>query len=223
MSYILGHFFVIMLVEMIYLTTPQLAFCIVVPIIIVIILGLVLFFPLYKRYIANNFKMHCYHKIHQIAQIKDYYLINNFTFKSDDINTTVIDHLLFGNKYIYVIQDQYIEGDLTGKDTDSDLVVINKNGSKNYVGGNPYISSNALLRKLSASTTISTELMISITLVNDDCKINILSNSKQFFVVQRKKLTKLISIVENRNVGNINQENLAKAVKIIADGNLKDK
>lgn len=223
MSYLLGHFFVIILLVMIYLTNAQLAFCIVIPILVVGILLAVLYLLFYKKWIKNNFEIYCYRKVNRIATYRDYYLINNYTFNSDDINTVVINHILFGDKYIYVIQDRFIDGDLTGKDTDSDLIVINKNGSKNYAGGNPYLQSNNLLRQLSANTGIGTELMVAVTLVNDDCRINISSSSKQFFVVQRKKLSTLLKIIESRNVGKINASSLAKAVEVLSKNNLRDK
>ena len=223
MSYYLGHFFVIIYRVMIFLSVAQLCFVIIIPILVVAVVLVALYFLYYKKYIANNFKKHCYRKIHNIANFNDYYLINNFTFTVDDLSNIVIDHILFGNKYIFVITDRYIDGDLTGKDSDSDLVVINKNGSKAYAGGNPYLQSNQLLRRLSVSTGLNSEMMIAITLINDEARININSSSKQFFIVQRKKLAKLIKIIESREVGEINAPRLKEAVQVIASLNLRDK
>ena len=75
--------------------------------------------------------------------------------------------------------DKYYEGDLMGNSYDESLILIAKNGSKNYVD-NPYVQFNKLLSRLSTATGIGTDLMIGITMINNDCRMNIDSSSKQF-------------------------------------------
>jgi len=130
--------------------------------------------------------------------------------------------MLFGEKFIYVIMDKYYEGDLTGNSYDPDLILIAKNGSKNYVD-NPYVAFNKLLSRLSTVTGINTDLMIGITMVNDDCRMKIDSSSKQFFIIQRKRFKRLVDTIEQREVGMINAEALQKAVLTVNNLNKRDK
>ena len=65
--------------------------------------------------------------------------------------------------------------------------------------------------------------MIGIVLVNDDCKVAVESDSKQFYIIQRKRLASLIKAIESRPVAEINQAQLQKAVQSIAKQNKRKK
>ena len=65
--------------------------------------------------------------------------------------------------------------------------------------------------------------MIGIILINDDCKVAVQSESKQFYIIQRKRLPALIKAIESRPVENINETQLEKAVQSIAKQNKRKK
>ena len=135
-------------------------------------------------------------------------------FKVDSSKVAKIDHILFGNKYIYIINDAYYEGDLTGKETDKSLILIDDKGKKYYTD-NQYAVSKALVKALSDSTSIGMDLLIGIVVVNNNCKISIETNNKQFYIIQKNKLKRLVRAIESRNVGNINAPQLENLVKAI--------
>ena len=80
-----------------------------------------------------------------------------------------------------------------------------------------------LASKLSSSTGLDASMLIGITLINDDCKVEVQSESKQFYIIQRKKLPALIKAIESRPVEKINEQQLAKAVQSIAKENKRKK
>ena len=204
------------------LTKIQITFIIVASIVGAVLLMIFAVLPLLRIYHKRNYKGYYYRKIYNYTLNHDFYLINNFVFKLDSKHNTVIDHMLFGEQFIYVIMDKYYEGDLTGNSYDPDLILIAKNGSKNYVD-NPYVAFNKLLSRLSTVTGINTDLMIGITMVNDDCRMKIDSSSKQFFIIQRKRFKRLVDTIEQREVGMINAEALQKAVLTVNNLNKRDK
>ena len=64
-------------------------------------------FPIAKRhYTFKNFQNIYYKAIRKIADINDYYLINNLVIKNNNQLVCRIDHVLFGDKYIYVINNE---------------------------------------------------------------------------------------------------------------------
>ena len=203
------------------LSNIQIIFIISASVIGALIIFLFIAIPVVHIYHKRQFKHYYYKKIYHIALYNDYYLVNDFVFKLDSKHNTVVDHLLFGNKFIYVLQDYYFEGDLTGSASDPDLVLISKTGDKNYVD-NPYATFNKLLSRLSTATGINTDLMVGIAVVNNDCRMKINTPSKQFFMIQRNKLPKLIKTIENRDIGNINAEKLQDAVLTVNKLNRKD-
>ncbi|MBP5574758.1 MAG: hypothetical protein J6X50_03330 [Bacilli bacterium] len=65
--------------------------------------------------------------------------------------------------------------------------------------------------------------MIGIVLINDDCKVAVQSDSKQFYIIQRKRFHALIKAIESRPIEAINENQLAKAVQSIAKLNRRKK
>lgn len=200
----------------------QVAFLIIVPIIVIAGLFCLIFFPLRKRRMKKEFKYYYYRFIYKEALYQDLYLINNFMFKIDDTHVGKIDHILFANKYIYIINDYYFDGDIEGKDTDASLIFISRTGKKKYMD-NLLLDNKKLIGKLSLITGINSSLMIGVSLVNKNCNVGIMSSSKHHYIVQANKFKMLLNAIESRPIGNINQEQLASAVQAIDKLNRKTK
>lgn len=200
----------------------QIAFLIIVPIIVIAGLFCLIFFPLRKRRMKKEFKYYYYRFIYKEALYQDLYLINNFMFKIDDTHVGKIDHILFANKYIYIINDYYFDGDIEGKDTDASLIFISRTGKKKYMD-NLLLDNKKLIGKLSLITGINSSLMIGVSLVNKDCNVGVMSSSKHHYIVQANKFKMLLNAIESRQIGNINQEQLASAVQAIDKLNRKTK
>ena len=207
---------------MINLSIGQIAFLIIVPTIIVILVA-VIFYVLYRRhFIKKNYKLFYYKRIYKIAMNNDYYLINNFLFKIDDTHVGKIDHILFGDKYIYVLIDSYFNGDIIGKEDDKSVIVLGRDGKK-YYDDNPLVVNKKLISKLSVITGINPSLLIGICIINDDCRYGIQTTGKSFYYIQSNKLKALVKAIESRPVGAINKEQLASAVKAIDKLNRRKK
>ena len=204
------------------LTNIQLAFVIIVPIVVLLFLAVLLYFPIASAYQKKNFQIHFYKRVYQVALDNDFYLINQFVFKIDSSKNAMVDHILFGNKYIYVIISKYYQGDLIGKYLDKSLVFISHKGKKCYTD-NPFNEIKTLASKLSSSTSVDPSLMIGIVLINDDCKVAVQSDSKQFYIIQRKRFAGLINAIESRQIDTINEAQLEKAVQSIAKLNKRKK
>ena len=204
------------------LTDIQLAFVIIVPIVLFFFLIVCLYFPISGAYRRKFFQIHFYKQVYRVALDYDYYLINQYVFKVDSSKNATVDHILFGNKYIYTIISKYYQGDLIGKYADKSLIFISHKGKKCYTD-NPYNEAKYLTSKLSSSTGIDASLMIGIILINDDCKVAVQSESKQFYIIQRKRFPALIKAIESRPVESINEAQLEKAVQSIAKQNKRKK
>ena len=204
------------------LNTIQWAFVIIVPIVLLIFLFVCIYYPIANALRRKNFQIHFYKMVYRVALDNDFYLINQFVFKVDSSKNSIVDHILFGEKYIYVIISKYYQGDLLGKYLDKSLIFISHKGKKCYTD-NPYNESKFLTSKLSSSTGIDASLMIGIVLINDDCKVAVQSESKQFYIIQRKRFPALIKAIESRPVETINETQLSKAVQSIAKLNKRKK
>lgn len=200
----------------------QIVFLILVPVAVITLVVCFIVVPVNKSHIKKNFKEYCHKAIYRIAFDEDYYLINEYMFRVDPSKVAKIDHILFGNKYIYVILDTYYDGDLIGKETDKSLILVDKRGKKYYTE-NQYLVSKSLIKALAVQTGIEEGMFIGIVVVNNSCKIGVETNSKQYYIIQRNKAKKLVKAIESRNVGNINAQQLEAAVKAIDKSNRKKK
>ena len=223
MTLIFRSFFVRMF-YMIFLSlnTLQIIFIILAPIVLAGLVVVFVVLPINHRRHKNNFREYCYKAIYKIAFDEDYYLINNFLFRVDQSTVARIDHILFGNKYIYVIIDVYYDGDLVGKYENESFILINKKNDRYYTD-NQYNVCKSLVKSLSRTTGIEEGMFIGVAVVNNDCKLGIETESKQYYIIQRDKLKKLVKAIESRDVGKINAAQLDAAVKAIDKLNRKKK
>ena len=73
------------------LTKIQLAFVIIVPIVVVLFLAVVLYFPISASYRRKHFQVRYYKRVYKVALENDYYLINQFYFKVDSNKLAKVD------------------------------------------------------------------------------------------------------------------------------------
>ena len=205
---------------MILLSAPQIAFIVASIIVLVVIVFLLIFLPAFKKYKKKNYREYYYQEIKSLAFNEDYYLINDFKFKIGNNTVGTIDHILFADKYIYLIISEHFSGDLMGKLFDESLIVVEK-GSKKYVA-NPVNDIKLLLERLVIKTEQDPGLFIGIVLVNDDINISVTNENKIYYIIQRKKFKKLIEAIESRDIPTLNEKDLDLAVKAFDNINLRD-
>lgn len=207
---------------LIELTQQQIIYIIIASVVLALIIFLAIFIPIRIKNRSKNFKENYYKKVYSVAFNEDYYLINKFFFKVDESKMGCVDHILFGNKYIYIITDLYYEGNLSGSYDDKSLIFTNQKGKKAYTD-NPFAKSEQLVQRISALTGLDLSILVGIVLVNDECKLDIFSDSEQFYIVQKRKFPGLIKQMERKNIGVLNESELAKAVMAINKLNKKKK
>lgn len=184
------------------------------------VLAIVLFLIFYpiakKHYMYRNFRYVYYKKIRAIADKNDFLLLNEIVVKDKEKPLCNIDHILFGKKYIYVIKDRYYRGAINGKREDNSWIFINSKDERIDIS-NPMKRNKTRIEMLSATTSISQDLFVSIVLVNNDCFISEADSlkAKRSFVIPYKKLNSLINELEKRNIKNIDQKTLDYAVQDI--------
>ncbi len=195
---------------------------IIIAVIVVIMVLLFFFYKPIKRYFyKRKYKDFYGKKIYKIALYEDFYLINNFVFKHDDTKYSRIDHILFGNKFIYLINDYYFDGSLTGTPDNQSLVLI-QNDKKVYVD-NPINDSKLLLKRLSSVVDIDAEMLIGISIVNNECAIDMEQKNQQIYLIQENYLAKLIKAIESRPIAEINADQLQIVVQELDRFNRKGK
>src|SRR5690554_5142026 len=83
--------------------------------VVLVLFALVNIFLFFRKKILQRFALlrYFYPVVRKTAVYYDYYLINKLEIQLVSNESLFIDHMLFGNKYIYVINDYLFKGVLT--------------------------------------------------------------------------------------------------------------
>ena len=133
---------------------------ILVAVLIIIVIFLIVLFVVKhksknnKTYIKNTKNKKLDRRIRKYAKNKDFLILNNVFLPVDDSKAIIVDNLLFGNKYIYVISQKHWEGTLKGYEYDPKWLLSNKTITK-YVD-TPLIGNRFKVSTLNSHDAFST-------------------------------------------------------------------
>ena len=185
-------------------------------VLLVLVILFIIFYPkLHRAKLKKDFVSIYGKQIYRYALHNDLYLINQLELKSHDDQTLKIDHLLFGNKYIYVISDYYLPGTIEAKENDNSFVYtsLGKNPKKIYID-NILIKDLELTQKVAFDLGLNPSLFITIGVVDDDADfLGFRPKNKDNFIAHISKLHKLLDSLEARNVAPLNDDQLKFTVK----------
>jgi hypothetical protein len=194
---------------------------------IIVVTLFLLLLPVFKDAYAKRYLNRIFNRfIYRYVENKDFYLIPFVKVKLPGNKDVIIDHLVFGNKYIYAIKDLYFMGGLLGKGSDKEWAYYEykNNNQKDYKYiPNPFLINKQRIDKLALVTGLDPTLFISIILVNNQAMINRIPVSEDNqFIVNIRSLGKLIDASESREVPPFNMMTLSKAVLDINTMNQKN-
>lgn len=184
---------------------------------------LVVFFLYLRKKLLQKFALlrYFYPVIRKTAVYYDFYLINQLEISVTASDSIFIDHLIFGDKYIYLVSDFVFKGTLSGKSQDSKWILKTNKGEEIIVDS-PFYKNRELVKKLSLRTALDQTTFIAVTLVSKETKITDLEvNDAQNFIIDTRDFTKLILKIESRNIRPLNSEELKKRVHEIDALNLR--
>ena len=186
-------------------------------ILVIIVFGsLALWFlynPLRKFILNKRYKEVYFKHVDHSVKINDFYLINTFSMYLEGTQLFMIDHLVGGDKYIYVIIDYYVEGGLEIQQDQPLSYIYKKNNVKLKIA-NPYEVVEHTVQSLSTHTGIPKDFFIGIALINDDCEIVGIENYKSSAnIVRLSKLDKFLLSKEKSDVKPIAKKKLWQTIQ----------
>jgi hypothetical protein len=175
-----------------------------------------LFYPWLKDTHASTHLNEIFNRLlYKTIHLYDYYLIPNVKIKLPGNEPVTIDHLVFGDKFIYAIKDLYFKGGLLGNAKDKEWQYFpfkHKKNDSQYIP-NPFLINQKRIEKLSIVTGLDQRLFISIILVNNKAIIDHIPFSNDYeYIVNIRRFKKLLRAIEARDVPPFKTDVLAKAV-----------
>lgn len=206
------------------LTPTQIVLIIISGLILIGLVVLLIHLAITNYLLKKNIVKVYFKTVNKVALYHDYYLINNLKLRYDNNTFFKYDHVLFADKYIYVIKDVYYKGELVGERSDASWRLIRKKDNKEQIVNNPILENEKLVDRLSNRTQLDRDVFISIVLVNDECYIlnldNTVSNS---YIINRNDFHNLIKAIESRDISPFNKAQLATIVSDIDKLNARKK
>ena len=176
------------------------------------------FGPVQRYYRKRHTVKAYYPKVYRVALDNDFYLINNFSNRTAESEEFHIDHILIGNKFIYVIRDRYYDGALAAKETDQSWIFFH--GKKGRYVPNPVIMNKLRMQRLSLMSGIDEKFFISVVLINDDCYLTPYeSQTDNSFLSSLRDFPRLIEEIEARDVAPLDPQAIAVVARDFAELN----
>lgn len=199
---------------------------ILVAVLIIIVIFLIVLFVVKhksknnKTYIKNTKNKKLDRKIRKYAKNKDFLILNNVFLPVDDTKAILVDNLLFGNKYIYVISQKHWEGTLKGFEYDPKWLLITKTITK-YVD-NPLIGNRFKVSTLmNFLNETDDENIVNIVAINDKAKFKDIKTQPLENVVPMGRLFKIIDDYEkNSHLNDIKEEEIERMANLVYEESL---
>ena len=199
---------------------------ILVAVLIIIVIFLIVLFVVKhksknnKTYIKNTKNKKLDRRIRKYAKNKDFLILNNVFLPVDDTKAIIVDNLLFGNKYIYVISQKHWEGTLKGFEYDPKWLLITKTITK-YVD-NPLIGNRFKVSTLmNFLNETDDENIVNIVTINDKTTFKDIKTQPLENVVTMSHLFKIIDDYEkNSHLNDIKEEEIERMANLVYEESL---
>lgn len=199
---------------------------ILVAVLIIIVIFLIVLFVVKhksknnKTYIKNTKNKKLDRRIRKYAKNKDFLILNNVFLPVDDTKAIIVDNLLFGNKYIYVISQKHWEGTLKGFEYDPKWLLTTKTITK-YVD-NPLIGNRFKVSTLmNFLNETDDENIVNIVTINDKTTFKDIKTQPLENVVTMSHLFKIIDDYEkNSHLNDIKEEEIERMANLVYEESL---
>lgn len=174
-----------------------------------ILISYLFFYATFKKWRRKKKYKNIYaKKLYSLSLVKDYLLVNQFRCKESGYDEVLCDHILFGDKYIYLIYDYYFNGAISGECQDKKLLYYEyKKQVKEIV--NPYAECTNKIRIIqNVLYNENPEIFRGIIIINKECNVNINGKFNKIVITNEKNLKKLINKFETENVKNLVKEDV---------------
>lgn len=183
---------------------------------ILIVLGFAVWFlytPVKRMLFRRHKKAFFEHYCMKVAKNGDFYCLNGLTLVEEGGSKIKIDHIIGGDKFVYIISDSYYEGVIRGRSRDPNWDYLGKDGSKQAIL-NPIIEMGNLMERLSVFANLPLSYMKGIILTNDECFISeYVPGEDDAKVVNIKRFEKEVFKYEKSDINPLKGKELEQRIK----------
>ena len=195
-------------------------FIALVIILILFIFGFVVFLTYLRKMTNETYMRACMKKIRRIADRRKLYSILNLNLVNFEGEKLAAHHVIFGEKYIYLISDFMLKGFVDGEANDNSWVYYNNITKQTHYLDNLDKVSEKNIEDFAGISAISKDLIVSICLVPNECDLTINGlENKNKFIVHFNTINRLIAALERKKIGSLKQEQIYEQYQTIKKQN----
>lgn len=192
-------------------------------ILFVLALAFFLVYPKVRRnYLEKNFNAVCARKASKISKKRNFYYLENVNILDFQYKKFDIDQILFGRKYIYVISNSLLLGEVNGNMNDHSWT-FKKYGNKDKIYIDNIIeAADDKISKFTSLIGIKKEFVISICVIPNECDFLVNKvNKDNSVIIRSKSFYKMIDKIESRNIDPFNKGQLKDYYEMVKARNGK--
>ena len=195
-------------------------FIALVIILVLFIFGFVCFLTYLRKMTNETYIKSCMKKCGRIAKRRKLYSILNLNLVNFEGEKLSVHHVIFGNKFIYLISDFMLKGFVSGEVNDNSWVYFNNITKQTHYLDNLDKVSGKNIEDFAGISGIPLDLITSICIVPNECDLTINGlQNKNRFIVHYNTLNRVIAELERRPIGSLKHEQIYEQYQTIKHQN----
>jgi hypothetical protein len=135
--------------------------------------------------IAKNYRIKL--QIKKFVEINDYLYLSKVVLRVQEGEYVIVDHIILGDRFIYVIASKFYYGYVNGKDIDAKWVV--SDGATTNIVNNPFYANEVKIDYLSRIMNLSRDKFVNIVMLAKTAVVdNIEINADYYRLVNEKNV-----------------------------------
>ena len=183
---------------------------------VIFVTAFIAFLVSLRRMNSETFNKLCTSKIIRIAKRRGLLLIPEAHLSNFEREMLPVNHVLFGEKYIYLISDFLLKGFVSGEEKDNSWIYFNNITKTTHYLDNLNAISDKNIRDFSGILQISPELIVSICVVPNECDFKIKGDkSDKKNIVHYSSLRRMIRRLENKKIDALDKQQIIDQFNLI--------
>ncbi len=183
---------------------------------VIFVTAFIAFLVSLRRMNSETFNKLCTSKVIRIAKRRGLLLIPEAHLSNFERETLPVNHVLFGEKYIYLISDFLLKGFVSGEEKDNSWIYFNNITKKTHYLDNLNAISDKNIRDFSGILQISPELIVSICVVPNECDFKIKGDkSDKKNIVHYSSLRRMVRRLENKKIDALDKQQIIDQFNLI--------
>ena len=190
---------------------------------IVLILFLTTFIVVFirnRKMDYKTFRSLCEKKVIKISKNNDLLFLENINISNYEGDELIVNHVIFGKKYIYLISDFLLKGFIEGDEKNNSWLYYDTRKRRYLYLDNLNAIADKNIKDFAGILQISAEPIVNICLIPNECDFKISNaNWNNKTITRYSSLARTIKLFENKEIGSLNPDQILDEFKIVKNKN----